>query len=44
VKPANQRLLQRLRRIEKLPPREKKQLLALIDAFLERDALARKAG
>jgi len=44
VKPANQRLLQRLRRIEKLPPKEKKQLLALIDAFLERDAMAKKAG
>lgn len=47
VKPANQRLLQRLRRIEKLPAKEKKQLLALIDAFLERDALSkaeRKAG
>jgi transcriptional regulator with XRE-family HTH domain len=44
VKPANQRLLQRLKRIEKLPPKDKKQLLALIDAFLERDAFTRKAG
>jgi transcriptional regulator with XRE-family HTH domain len=44
VRPANQRLLQRLKRIEKLPPKEKKQLLALIDAFLERDAFTRKAG
>lgn len=44
VRPANQRLLQRLKRIEKLPPKEKKQLLALIDVFLERDSFARKAG
>lgn len=44
TRPANQRLLHRMRQIEKLPAREKKQLLALIDAFLERDALARKAG
>jgi transcriptional regulator with XRE-family HTH domain len=44
VKPGNQRLLQRMQRIETLPPREKKQLLALIDAFLERDALTKKAG
>lgn len=42
--PANQRLLHRMKLIEKLPPREKKQLLALIDAFLERDSLLRKAG
>jgi transcriptional regulator with XRE-family HTH domain len=41
---ANQRLLQRMLRIEKLPIKEKKQLLALIDAFLERDAFAKKAG
>jgi transcriptional regulator with XRE-family HTH domain len=44
IRPANQRLLHRMRQIEKLPAREKKQLLALIDAFLERDALAKKAG
>jgi transcriptional regulator with XRE-family HTH domain len=44
TRPANQRLLQRMRQIEKLPAREKKQLLALIDAFLERDALAKKAS
>jgi transcriptional regulator with XRE-family HTH domain len=44
AKPASQRLIHRLNRIEKLPPKEKKQLLSLIDAFLERDALTRKAG
>lgn len=44
ARPANQRLLQRLRQIEKLPPKEKKQLLGLIDAFLERDSLTKKAG
>lgn len=42
--PANQRLLHRMKQIEKLPPKEKKQLLALIDAFLERDLLIQKAG
>ncbi len=42
--PANQRLLHRMKQIEKLPPKDKKQLLALIDAFLERDSLVRKAG
>ena len=44
TRPANQRLLQRMKQIEKLPPKDKKQLLALIDAFLERDALTKKAG
>jgi transcriptional regulator with XRE-family HTH domain len=44
ARPANQRLLQKLRQIEKLPPKDKKQLLALIDAFLERDSLTKKAG
>jgi transcriptional regulator with XRE-family HTH domain len=44
AKPTSQRVLQRLRKIEKLPPKDKKQLLALIDAFLERDSLVRKAN
>lgn len=44
ARPANQRLLQRLRKIDKLPPKEKKQLLSLIDAFLERDSLIKKAS
>lgn len=44
TRPANQRLLQRMKQIEQLPPKDKKQLLALIDAFLERDTLTKKAG
>lgn len=44
ARPASQRLLQRLRKIDKLPPKDKKQLLALIDAFLERNDLVRKAS
>lgn len=42
-KPGNQRLWRRVRRIEQLPAKEKRQLLTLIDAFLERDKL-QKAG
>jgi transcriptional regulator with XRE-family HTH domain len=44
ARPASQRVLQRLRKIEKLPPKDRKQLLSLIDAFLERDSLVRRAS
>lgn len=40
----SERLQRRLSQIEKLPPKDRKQLLALIDAFLERDRLARQTG
>ena len=40
--PASERLYRRFRKIEKLPTRERKQLLAIIDAFLEKDRLARR--
>ncbi|MCA9598371.1 MAG: helix-turn-helix transcriptional regulator [Myxococcales bacterium] len=42
-KSANQRLWRRFKQIEKLPPRERKQLLAVIDTFLDRNRLARQA-
>ncbi len=38
---ASERLHRRLKQIEQLPPKERKQLLTLIDAFLDRDRLAR---
>jgi len=37
--PANQRLWRRFRQIEKLPAKDRRQLLGLIDTFLERDRL-----
>lgn len=43
AKPANSRLQRRLAQIEKLEPTEKRQVLQLIDAFIERGALKRKA-
>ena len=41
-KVGNSRLLRRLQQIEKLPPQEKRQLLQLIDAFIERWQLKNK--
>jgi len=38
-KPSNQRLWRRFRQIEKLPVRERRQLLAIVDAILERPEL-----
>jgi transcriptional regulator with XRE-family HTH domain len=38
-KPSNLRLWRRFRQIEKLPARERKQLLAIVDAILERHEL-----
>jgi transcriptional regulator with XRE-family HTH domain len=43
AKSANQRLWRRFKQIEKLPSRERKQLLAVIDTFLDRNRLARQA-
>lgn len=40
----SERLLRRLRQIEKLPVKERKQLVALIDTFIERGRLARRVG
>lgn len=40
ARPVNQRLLRRVRQMEKLPPKERKQLLSIIDTFLERERLA----
>jgi transcriptional regulator with XRE-family HTH domain len=39
---SNQRLWRRFKQIEKLPPRERKQLLGIIDAVLERHRLAQR--
>jgi transcriptional regulator with XRE-family HTH domain len=44
ARPVNARLLHRMRQVEKLPPKQKKHLLALIDAFIEREAFAKKAS
>ena len=41
---AEGRLGRRLRAVEALPPSEKRQVLAFIDALLERDKLRRRAG
>lgn len=37
------RLERRLQKLEKLPPQEKRQILQLIDAFIEREELKKKA-
>jgi len=41
---ANPSLWRRLRQIDKLPAKDKRQLLAVIDTFLERDRLAQKGA
>jgi len=41
---ANPTLWRRLRQIDKLPPRDKRQLLAVIDTFLDRDRLAQRGA
>jgi hypothetical protein len=38
------RLQRRLTRIEKLEAKEKRQILAFLDTFIERERLKRKAG
>ncbi|HMG00012.1 MAG TPA: helix-turn-helix transcriptional regulator [Gemmatimonadaceae bacterium] len=42
-KAGNSRLERRLQQLEKLPPQEKRQALQLLDAFIERGQLKRKA-
>jgi hypothetical protein len=41
-KAGNTRLERRLQQLEKLPPNEKRQVLQLIDAFIEREELKKK--
>ena len=43
VKPASTRLQRRLQQIEKLDAQERRQILQVIDAFIERGQLKRKA-
>jgi hypothetical protein len=43
-KPVNTRLHRRLQQIEQLDPTEKRQVLQLIDAFIERGQLKRRAS
>lgn len=38
------RLLRRLQQIEKLEPREKRQVMQLLDTFIEREQLKRRTG
>lgn len=44
AKPGNVRLMRRIQQIEKLPPKEKQQILTVLDALIEREQLKRKAG
>jgi transcriptional regulator with XRE-family HTH domain len=43
-KPANSRLERRLKQIEKLGAREKRQILQFLDTFLEREKLRQRVG
>ena len=43
-RPTNQRLWRRFRQIEKLPAQQRKQLLAVIDTFLDRERLQKKSS
>lgn len=40
----DQRLWRRFKELEQLPPQQRRQLLQIIDAFLERERLRKKAG
>jgi hypothetical protein len=42
--PTNQRLWHRFQQIEKLPLAERRQLLGVVDAFLDRNRLLQKAS
>lgn len=44
AKPRDSRLHRRLQQVEQLEPNEKRQVLQLLDAFIERGQLKRKAG
>jgi transcriptional regulator with XRE-family HTH domain len=43
-RPASTRLQRRLSAIEKLEPKEKRQIMAFLDTFIEREQLKKKAG
>jgi transcriptional regulator with XRE-family HTH domain len=43
-RPDSPTLWRRVRQIEKLPPRDKRQLLGLIDTFLDRNRLAQRGA
>lgn len=42
-KVGNSRLERHLQQLEKLPPQDKRQVLQLLDAFIEREQLKKKA-
>jgi len=44
TKPTDTRMQRRLQQIEKLPPEERRQVLQVIDAFIERGELKRKTN
>jgi hypothetical protein len=44
TKAVDTRMQRRLQQIEKLPPQEKRQVLQVLDAFIERGLLKRKAS
>lgn len=44
AKPNNQRIWRRVQQIEKLPLKERRQLLAIVDAVLDRHRLLQKAS
>lgn len=44
TKPTSSRLQRRLQQLEKLDPRKKRQLLQLLDTFIESDRFRRKVG
>jgi transcriptional regulator with XRE-family HTH domain len=44
LKPRNNRLHRRLQQVEQLDPAEKRQVLQLLDAFIERGQLKKKTG
>ena len=44
VKPPDSRMHRRLQQVEQLEPNEKRQVLQLLDAFIERGQLRRKTG
>ncbi|PCJ19788.1 MAG: hypothetical protein COB02_06245 [Candidatus Cloacimonadota bacterium] len=41
LKPRSSRLARRMSQIERLPPQEKRQLLQIIDAYIDRDNLSK---
>jgi transcriptional regulator with XRE-family HTH domain len=43
VKPADTRMQRRLQQIANLPPEERRQIMQLVDAFIERGQLKRRA-